>query len=561
MVIVSRDEFEHLKNIPGIWNKYNGNIGIEEKESAGIKINNQGDLLLPKFFLDLNWDILYSEEIGQKIVLRQKEFIDYEKSYNLHSHNMNKMTVHAEPRKEQLPVFEEYSKRIQETGNFNGIIVAKPGVGKTYMSIKLASLIKQKTICIVPNDILEGQWVESILEFSNLERDDIGIIQGSDINKLTKNSVYDKDIVVCKVQSLLSQLKTHDLYYLYNLYSIYGAVFFDECHTSGSAESYSKTAALFKTKNIIGLSATPFTKGINNFLMHNSMGDIAVELDHQNLIPNIHLHRACISLEQNEINKLQWGKNDYIQFLAMHNSFLENKIEYLQFIVDWAIYRNQSGHDVAILFSTNKIVYKVANMLKQQGYDPGVIVGKTKKKVPKQVRYLNQLEYQKYLNNFKLYFPKRKLKEYKIRKVENISGYMITKPFEKDILKINESIEDKIVITESIAEEMSEREIMNSKNIVVSNFKLLTAGYSKESLSTVLIGTPLIGKVPSIQVTGRVTRKYKNKPQDVHAHFLFTDIYLKYFPNMAHVLVNNLKVAYPTANFTWDNFNFDEENE
>jgi superfamily II DNA or RNA helicase len=137
------------------------------------------------------------------------------------------------------------------------------------MSIKLSSIIGYKTLCIVPNSILEDQWVDEISNFTGLSKDKIGIIQGSDIAKIEKNNILDNDIIVVKIQTLLSQLKRINLIELEEFYSRIGLVFYDECHQSGAAESYAKTAIIFKTDNIIGLSATPFVKGINDFLMTN----------------------------------------------------------------------------------------------------------------------------------------------------------------------------------------------------------------------------------------------------------------------------------------------------
>ena len=451
MDIVSVEEFEYLKGVASLWSQYEGHIDYNSRDIAILKYSN--DLILPKFFIRQNMQMLGSDHYGDLIIQRCKAQEKVQAA-----HKMTKMIVEAEPRKEQEVVFSKFQEHMQNTGEFNGIIMAKPGVGKeqpysepvltpdgwttmgklkvddlvvskdgaptkilnifeqgkkdvynitfgdgtttkcglehlwgvfntkneylvltlneiinskecfkiplykklvtknrktktivniekldyqensrcimvdnsdhlyitrdytvthnTFISIKLASLFNQKAICIVPNDILEKQWVESILEFSNLTEDDVGIIQGSDIEKLIKQGVFEKDIVVCKVQSLLSQVKRINFDLLEELYSQFGCVFYDECHSSGSAESYSKTAAVFRTNNIIGLSATPFTKGINNFLMLNSIGPVVVEIDHQNLIPNVTLHNTYIPLTKKEEGTLNWAKSDYIKFLA-----------------------------------------------------------------------------------------------------------------------------------------------------------------------------------------------------------------------------------------------------
>jgi len=432
----------------------------------------------------------------------------------------------------------------------------------TFISIKLAAMHQQKTLCIVPNDLLEKQWIDSIVNFSNLEKEDIGIIQGSDINKLIKDKVFEKDIVICKIQSLLSQLKRLDIYWLHQFYSMFGLVFYDECHNSGSADSYSSTAGMFYTDNIIGLTATPFTKGVNNFLMLNSMGDILIKLEHHNLIPNVILDNVYIELTPNEENKLRWAKDDYIKFLAMHNQILETKYNYLQYVADWAIYRYQTGQKVAVLFATNKLVHTVANMIKQKGFDCGIIIGRTKKKLDIPAEFLDDTNYKLYIDYYLEVFKKRKkVKEIKKTKKNNHLGYHINKTFLNDINTINQYFKDneinkEIVITVTEVDNRTEREIMNDKDIIISNFKLLTAGYSKDSLGSVFIGTPVISANSTNQILGRVTRKDDSKPQDVYGHFMFSSVYNTYFPNMCHIAVKNIQKIYPSAHIEYKNYQF-----
>ena len=86
---------------------------------------------------------------------------------------------------------------------------------------------------------------------------------------------------------------------------------------------------------------------------------------------------------------------------------------------------------------------------------------------------------------------------------------------------------------------------------------MLTTGYSRAELSHVIIGTPLIGSVPSIQVTGRITRALKTKNQDIQAQFFFTNVYVQSFKDMHFTLINNLKKSYKEAKFKFEGFDFD----
>lgn len=552
MNIIHSQDWEYLKTQPPFWTKYNGSIPFDDRDQAVLKIGDA--VVLPKFFIKNNLPELLVDHVGNHIVKHNK--ID-----EIHIGHSSTLTVISEPRPEQIEAFQIITKTFQETGNISGIIKAAPGWGKTFLGIKTASILKQKVLYIVPNDILEGQWVDSIIQFSNLNKEDIGIIQGSDIVSMITKGVFSKDVVVCKVQSLLSQVKTLDLHYLEELYSCFGLVFYDEAHVSGSAEGFSKTSYIFKTNNIIGLTATPYRAGLNEFLLLNAMGEMFYESDHQNLVPTISLHNAHVEFNQKEISRLMFSKVDYIRFLATYNMILAEKDEYFNYLADWVVFRYQQGYKTAVLFSTNKMVEKLAKILVFRGYDAGVLTGQTESEVKVYKDYISNGDYELYLSLFKEVFPRKKT----IPQIKPKDGkYEITKPFKENIEKINTYINSTHLINETNiitiltidVSPLSDRQIMKEKPIIISNFKMLSAGYDDSRLSCILFGSPLIGKVPVIQSLGRVTRINLEKIQEVMGQFFFTNNFTTHFPDMMHILVNNIKVQYPDAKFLWEGFEF-----
>lgn len=543
MHVITKDQFDVITNINPVWNQFEKTIPFVDRQLGAFHIENKR--ILPKFFFKYNNIGAY--QVNNDIAFSQ---IDQVKKFKKES----KFEVEFDPRPEQQIVFDTVLGEYKTNGNVNGIIQAKPGVGKTFMSIKLASMLKYKTLCIVPNSILEDQWIDEICNFTGLSKEDVGVLQGSDIKDIQKKGILDKDIIVVKIQTLLSQLKRIDITELIDLYSSIGLVFYDECHQSGAAESYSKTSSIFTTDNIIGLSATPFLKGINQWLMLNSIGEILVDLDHQNLIPTVNIHSIYTEFTDSDVNRLRYSQGDYIKFLATHNMLLEQKDAYMVHLADYVEYRRKQGHIVAILFATNKLVYKMHQLLINKGLDVGVITGSTKKTTKKVRQYVTIQNVHDFYNNYFKVFPRRKqCPEFKIFK-DDANKFTFNKKIEKDIEKINLVLDEPIIIQETIEEELSEREIMGKRDIIVSNFKMLTTGYSRSELSTVIIGTPLVGAIPTIQVTGRATRSDPNKNQDVQAHFFFTDYYFKMFPDMKYTLLNNLKKAYPTAQYIFEGF-------
>lgn len=117
----------------------------------------------------------------------------------------------------------------------------KPGTGKTVLAIKLISVLKVKTVIIVHKEFLRDQWIDSIIKFTSIPRESIGIIQGSTMET-------DKPITICMLQTLWKK----------SLINIdYNLLIVDEVHNIG-AEAFFKslTTALPICKYTLGLSGT-----------------------------------------------------------------------------------------------------------------------------------------------------------------------------------------------------------------------------------------------------------------------------------------------------------------
>ncbi|RLA81359.1 MAG: hypothetical protein DRG78_09335 [Epsilonproteobacteria bacterium] len=545
MDIIYNYEWEILKTFTNLWNKYEKPIQMEDRDLAVWKIDDI--CVLPKFFVQNNMIELAGIQEGVNIINRvvKEEHIGA---------SLNLMTTTIQARKEQIPIFEEIQRRVDNKESVNGLIIAQPGFGKSIVAIKTVELLNTKSLIIVPNDILEEQFVESIVEFTNLTKEDIGIAQGSDIIALQRKGVFDKDIVVGKIQSLYAQLKACNLMELYELYSIFGLVIYDEAHVGNASDGYAKTGILFKTDNIMSMTATPYRNGINEFLFRNSTGGILYQSDHQNLIPQVNLHNGIIEFTEKEVQRLMFSRTDYIRFMATYNMILETKDAYFEWIANWVEYRNSQGHNTAILFATNKMVHKLGLVLKRRKIDVGILTGQTEKKLEEPIQYLSKAQLAAFNNEYYEFFPKRKsIPAPKVFK-DDKDKFKLTKPILKDIEKM-------IVKFPSLEpnwtkpDNMTEREIMKSKNNIVSNFKLLSAGFDKSELSCIIFGSLIIGKVPVIQSLGRICRLHPDKINDIHAHFMFTQQFMNFFPDMLHILTNNIKTQYPSK-FTYEGFDF-----
>lgn len=267
-------------------------------------------------------------------------------------------------------------KTFKTQGNVNGILKLFPGAGKTVLSVYLASMLGMKTCIIVDNNELMKQWIESFLNFTDLTIDDIGIIRG-------KTFLVDRPVTIAMTQSLLSKLKTDFNKAFVDIDDArFGLIVYDEVHATSSSEKFAKVSVLFRTQNILGLSATPFQSGIAEILMNNTIGKMLYETKDYDLTPEYYLvyydselaHRPSgwkskktgddISISQ----RLQ-RTPDFIRKRAIYNSKLVESGTYLDTIVKYT--KNLLNNDYVIFITcmTKKQVTVISDRLTQAGID------------------------------------------------------------------------------------------------------------------------------------------------------------------------------------------------
>ena len=93
--------------------------------------------------------------------------------------------------------------------------------------------------------------------------------------------------------------------------------------------------------------------------------------------------------------------------------------------------------------------------------------------------------------------------------------------------------------------ELYHKKIKEAK-IIVSNFSLLREGFDKPSLSFVIFGSPIIGKITVIQTLGRITRLYEDKLTPI-ALFPITEAFESLNTKVKIIIINNIKSTYPKA--------------
>lgn len=250
-------------------------------------------------------------------------------------------------------------------GVLNGVFEAKTGFGKTVMASYIASFIKQKTLIILDNSKLLEQWIDEIVSFTNLTKDDIGIIKA---NKFE----VDKPISIAMVQTLMSKVK-RDIrtYYAKFREAGYGLVIFDEVHKTSSGPKYATSTLLLPCPNIMGLTATPFGVGLHKVLMENSIGNIICTYKEYEVKPKVVFVRYdadFINLTPS-YNKMRHYLRDYIKCIAFYNKHIVNCPNYYKTILHITTKALQVKHRIVILASNTAQVESIYKYLVDAGIE------------------------------------------------------------------------------------------------------------------------------------------------------------------------------------------------
>ena len=323
------------------------------EEIPGIYDEENTWVLPPKFFFPIyRRYFLSSVELSQYLNDSNPEVLKFE-GYDF------KMNFGPRGEQQELSMMAGTALRTQKY--FKGIVQAAPGWGKTYISINIGSQTKGQVLVVVPNNLLASQWKKSILDFTNLTEDDIGMMKGSDLDKLKRKGIDKKPFNIILIQSLDSQLQRANFQELIEFYRNTSIVFYDETHTSGAADGYAKTTGIFSTYNIVGLSATPYKKDKNLFQLYTGIGQIVYISTHQNLIPNCNMHLLDTPItpkEQRELFDI-FQKTNYNFFMSKLEDYLFKVDAYFVYIAEWLVYRHKQGYSSVILFKTNKMLEKL----------------------------------------------------------------------------------------------------------------------------------------------------------------------------------------------------------
>lgn len=157
----------------------------------------------------------------------------------------SKFSFKGKLRDEQPKLVADFLSKIGKgSAALGGIFSAPCGTGKTVMSLKFLSELGRTAIILVHTEFLLKQWRESILKFTNIKEDEIGLIQRNTCEWKGKK------LVLGMVESLVART------YEPGMYEHFGVAVLDEVHRHGALE-WHKAIVQFPARIRVGLSATP----------------------------------------------------------------------------------------------------------------------------------------------------------------------------------------------------------------------------------------------------------------------------------------------------------------
>lgn len=192
-----------------------------------IKTDNGNILVIPRFFKLKNYKI--------KCI---KNLLDNNKTIEINflkSLNENQILV----------INKTWDKIIND---LNMLYCLPCGFGKTVIAIYIICKLKLRTFILVHKEELLNQWIERLLFFTDIKKEEIGIIRG---NKDIENK---HKIIIGMAQTLMT-----DTFDNSRIPNDIGLLCCDECHHLG-AEKFNKSIQRIPTKYYISLSATPYRK-------------------------------------------------------------------------------------------------------------------------------------------------------------------------------------------------------------------------------------------------------------------------------------------------------------
>lgn len=427
-------------------------------------------------------------------------FVDERASYKI------KCNSTAKPRDE------EQKKAIEAIKNFNfnyGILNSPPGSGKTFMASQLITHFKERTLILVDMNLLIEQFIDSLLAFTDIKEEEIGLIRGT-----TLDYNLDKKVIIATMQTLN---KKPDI--MKKLSNNIGFLIQDECQIA-SCDTIRNIFKEFKPKYQLGLSGTPFRDDGMDFLIREMIGPIIYTTDKQHMIKEGNLIVPIlrpIFLKDDIMFKEYISKGETeMEFRDVVEHYYNNPKTITK--ISKLITKLFDEHSQLVICKEKELVYKYHREIISQKFPS--LIKKYEKMKKARIKYL-----EKELLKDDLSKTKRSEYEKEIRRINKEEFHKNT------FLKDDSEFESIKILTGDISRK-ERNQIIEDTNTgkikVIITTSLLDKAISINRLDILhlLFSTREINNL--IQREGRISRNFEGKTQAIVFDYIY-DHYMSFF--------------------------------
>ena len=241
------------------------------------------------------------------------------------------------------------------------ILRARPGFGKTVCTIKALHNIGLKSLIVVHREKLAKQWLERIVEFTNIKEDEIPIFAG----KLDRDSLMNMKIGIALIHTLASRYNRKDPeYHKMMIEAGIGVVVVDECHVTVPTPQFHRGQGLLYANKYIGLSATPFRDSdAKTQIIYYHLSNKIYDIGHYDLKPIAYEVYFSSNIPEKTKRWITWGGKFILQ-------------RYLKKVVETPLYQSlvlrmikeayEDDRYVLVLAPRKDLLQLLADLLKER---------------------------------------------------------------------------------------------------------------------------------------------------------------------------------------------------
>jgi superfamily II DNA or RNA helicase len=181
-----------------------------------------------------------------------------------------------------------------------GVLNIPTGGGKTICAINTICQRKQKTLIIVHTSLLLNQWIDVLQKFTNLKKEDIGVIGGG------KKDV--KSVTVAMIQTLSKCVGT--------VKGEFGYVVVDESHILPAQRMFD-TVSQLDSKYMLGMTATPTRRDGLAKLIYMALGDQTASVDRKDLVDGGNILTADVIIKETQFKSPIDFSDTYAKALSL----------------------------------------------------------------------------------------------------------------------------------------------------------------------------------------------------------------------------------------------------